>query len=138
MDNTSLPSARPVPADAVISRSHTYRWVAGAVWLVSGIAVIAIVGWVTGADIFYAVVVAFVALNALDGRLTLRRALTHLAFAAGLVLVGVLVFAQFGVGESTPSRIVQGAGGLAAAALIMLAVATARRFRSRRKDQTEH
>lgn len=138
MENPSIPSARPVPADAVISRSHTHRWIAGAAWIVSGIAVVAIVGWVTDADIFYAVVVAFVALGALDGQLTLRRALTHLALAAGLVLVGVLVFAQLGVGESTPSRIVQGAGGLAAAVLIMLAVATARRFRSRRNDQAKH
>ncbi|MCL2424494.1 MAG: hypothetical protein FWD11_11495 [Micrococcales bacterium] len=97
-----------------------------------------IVWLATGADIFYAVVVAFVALGALDGQLTLRRALRYLAFAAGLVLIGALVFPRLGIGEHAASRIAQGAGGLVAAALILLVMAAVRHARPRREGQVEH
>lgn len=124
MNQRSTPVARPVPADAVVESAAASpgSWARGLLWMFGAWALTAVVWWITGAEVFYSAVVAMTALGAVgEGSVTVKSASKYLAITAGVALAGVLLLGWTGVELSAGQRLLQGAGGVAAAALILLA-----------------
>lgn len=100
-------------------------------WVLGAWSVTAVIWWVTGVGISYGVVVASVALGALNRPpVTARRALEFLAFAVSVAVVGALTLGRAKIGLSVHDRIGQ-VGGIAVAALVLIVSARVHRRRER-------
>lgn len=130
---SSVPTARPVPADAAIESAGSRDWAPTLALVVGAWVVTALLWLVTSADVFYGFVVAATAAGSLrQGPVTWRRARVDLSAAALVAIVGALTLGHVGIGLSVQQRIVQGAGGVIAAALVLFLVSLVQRRRMRR------
>lgn len=88
-----------------------------AIYLVDGL-----VWWATGADVVYGIVVSATVVgtfrNCPDGYTVGRRVTVASLVTAALVIGGVVLSATFSVGLPVGARLVQGASGIGAGALI--------------------
>lgn len=132
MSSAPLPRARPVPATAVVETgSGSGAWGRGLLHVLGAWSVVAVVWWATGLDVLYGVVVASTAVGALAHRpLTTRTALRNLGLTAALALGGAVTFGVLGVGAGTTDRLLQGAGGVLVAGVVLLVVVGVDRRRS--------
>lgn len=122
MSDHSIPMAREIPVDAV-SEPDRRGWYWGVAQIAGIWAVLALVWWLTGADVMYGAIVAATALGDVGrGAVTAARAAKHLTVAADLALLGVVALGSTGLGLSVSQRLVQGGGGLVVAALVWVAV----------------
>jgi hypothetical protein len=120
---------------SVVAAGIERAWVRGVLWVAAIWVVTAAVWWLTVADALYGAVVATVALGAVgDGAVSAGRSLTGLALAVAVVTVGAITLGEAGVGLSTEQRVLQGSGGVAAAALVLIAKSLVRR-RGGRSDR---
>lgn len=114
------PAARPVPADAVREAVGPTAWIRGVAWTLGAVAAAAVASWVAGTEVGYGVVVAMTALAFRGtGRNTVGAVIRALLAAGALALAGAVTLGALGWGLPVHDRLVQSAGGLLAATVVM-------------------
>lgn len=122
------PVSKPVHPDAAVGTDSVGAWVRGGLWVLGGCALTGIVWSLTGEDLVYGATVALTATRLCGSApVPMRRALGGFAFAGCLSLVGAFTLGGVGIGLGVEERLVQGAGGLAVAALSVVAATLAAR-----------